>query len=190
MFKDLRIKKRLTISFIIVSIIASISGIVGGVAMFYIAGEYDYALQNYGFSQGDIGKALVTFADSRSATKTVIAYTDADIIETAFKTHGEKRTACQAYMETVKQTITSPKEEELYNAALSSMEKYWKLDDELLELGNTTDVQRSAEAQARAAAELNIFYDEAYKSLSELMNLNVSIGNEMQGSLAVLRNIL
>lgn len=190
MFKNFRIKKRLTVSFIIISVIASISGIVGGVAMFYIAGQYDYALQNYGFSQGDVGKALTTFAETRSATRAVIGYTDDKLIKDVMDIHNQKKADCQQYMEAIKDTLTTDKEVATYESALIAMEKFWKIDEEILELGNTSDVQRSAQAQARTSTELTPAYDEAYSYLAELMSLNVNTGNEMQKSLAVLRNIL
>lgn len=190
MFKKYRIKKRLTVSFIMVAVIASIAAIVGAIAMFYIANRYDYALQNYGFSQGDIGKVMVTFADAQSSTRAVIGYTDADIIEDAKSTHDTKKTNCQEYMEAVKGTLTAPAEISAYESASAAMEKYWKLDEQILELGNTTDAKLSAEAQARAAEELNPLYDEAYSYLAELMALNVSTGNELKSTLATLRVVL
>lgn len=190
MFKNMRIKKRLTVSFIMIALVASIAGIVGSIAMFYIANRYDYALQNYGFSQGDIGKVLVTYADARSATRAVISYTDEGVITTALKDHDSKKTSCQGYMETIKSTLTAPAEEQAYASAETAMNKYWTLDAEILKLGNTTDAVKSAEAQARAAAELDPLYDEAYTYLSELMALNVNTGGKLQDTLATLRMVL
>lgn len=190
MFKKYRIKKRLTISFIMVSVIASIAGIVGGVAMFYIANQYDYALVNYGFSQGDVGKAMITFADAHSATRAVIGYTDSEIIAEALETHNTKKTDCEAYMETIKGTLTAPAEVAAYEAALKAMNSYWEIEEQVLEMGNTSDAQRSAQAQDMAAESLLPLYDETYTYMSELMTLNVSTGNELQDSLDTLRMVL
>lgn len=190
MFKKFRIKKRLTISFIMIAVIASVAAIVGAFAMYYVANEYDYALQNYGFSQGDIGKAMVTFADSNSATRAVIGYTDADIIAEALSTHDEKKLECQNYMKDIESTLTAPAETDAYNAANKAMESYWKLDAQILELGNTTDAEKSREAQLMAANQLQPIYDEIYGYMSELMNLNVTTGNGLQSSLATLRMVL
>ncbi|MDD2971817.1 MAG: methyl-accepting chemotaxis protein [Lachnospiraceae bacterium] len=188
--RKMRIKERLTKAFIIISIIASISGVVGCIAMNYIASRYNYALTNYGFSQGDIGKAMVTFADARSATRAIVGYTDADIIAKIVKTHDEKAKDCKAYMDTVKGTLTTDAERDAYNKALSLMEEYWSKEDDIIELGNTIDVERSAEAQSRLANELSPIYDEVYANLAELMNVNVSTGNKLQNSLAILRVVL
>lgn len=190
MFKKYRIKKRLTISFIMVAVIASVAAIVGAFAMYYVANEYDYALRNYGFSQGDIGKAMVSFADSNSATRAVIGYTDADIIAEALSEHDENKLNCQNYMKSIDSTLTAPAETDAYNAANKAMESYWKLDAQILELGNTTDAEKSREAQLMAANQLQPIYDEIYGYMSELMNLNVTTGNGLQSSLATLRMVL
>lgn len=190
MFKKYRIKKRLTISFIMVAVIASVAAIVGAFAMYYVANEYDYALRNYGFSQGDIGKAMVSFADSNSATRAVIGYTDADIIAEALSEHDENKLNCQNYMKSIESTLTAPAETDAYNAANKAMESYWKLDAQILELGNTTDAEKSREAQLMAANQLQPIYDEIYGYMSELMNLNVTTGNGLQSSLATLRMVL
>ncbi|MDD2971116.1 MAG: HAMP domain-containing methyl-accepting chemotaxis protein [Lachnospiraceae bacterium] len=188
--KNLRIKERLVRAFITIAIIASISGVVGCVAMNYIASRYSYALTNYGFSQGDIGKVLVTFADARSATRAIVGYTDADIIAGLVETHAEKVKACKEYMTAVGKTLTSPAEEEAYEGAMSDMEKYWALDEEIMEEGNTTDEAASKNAQQRLYDELSPVYDEVYAHLEELMATNVTIGNELESTLGTLRVVL
>lgn len=190
MLKKFRIKKRLTMSFVVVALIASIAGVVGAIAMFYMASQYDYALKNYGFSQGDVGKAMVTFADAQSYTRAVIGYTDANIIATALENHDKKKADCQAYMENIKGTLTADAEVAAYEGASSAMEKFWQVDAEVIALGNTTDAAQSAEAQTKAANELTPLYDQTYEYMSELMALNVNTGNALQDSLDTMRMVL
>lgn len=190
MFKKFRIKQRLTISFIMVAVIASIAAIVGVAATAYVANQYSYALVNYGFSQGDVGKTMVTFADAHSASRAVIGYLDSDIMADSLKTHDEKKESCQNYMEALKKTLTSPEEIEVYNAADSAMKQYWELEAQILELGNSTEEERSRQAQMIAANELLPIYEETYAELAELMNLNVTTGNNLQNRLTSLQMIL
>lgn len=187
MFNNLRIKQRLVKAFIMVAAIASVAGIVGAVAMFYIANRYNYALTNYGFSQGDIGKAMVTFADARSATRAVIGYTDEAIIEKALAEHETKKANCLGYMSDMAKTLTSESETASYEEASKAMEEFWKVDEEVLALGNTTDEEKSKEAQAIAAAKMDPLYDSAYAALADLMSANVTVGNELQTSLTIIR---
>ena len=61
-----RLRQRISSAILIVAILVSFSGILGGAAMLVMGVQYNHALTNYGFSQGDIGKMMITFADTRS----------------------------------------------------------------------------------------------------------------------------
>lgn len=63
---DLKIREKLSKSYMQVIFIASISAIVGIGALLIMTRMYNNALTNYGFSQGDIGKAMTVFAGARS----------------------------------------------------------------------------------------------------------------------------
>lgn len=51
-----RLKERISSAIVMVALIVSISGVVGAVSGIVVNNRYNYALKNYGFSQGDIGK--------------------------------------------------------------------------------------------------------------------------------------
>ncbi len=107
MFKDLKINERLKKGFTMVALIASIAGAVGAVMMVVIMMQYKSALTNYGFSQGDIDKAMIVFADARSATRGVIGYNDDALTEQLIATHDEKKAKFEDYWRTVEETIVS-----------------------------------------------------------------------------------
>lgn len=178
-FEKMRIKKRLTTGFVMVSLITAVSALVAIIAMVVIANRYSYALTNYGFAQGDIGKAMVVFADARSSTRAVISYTDSDIINEAMTTHDEKMANFNEYMTTIESTLTAEDEEAAYEAAMNSAKQYIQIDNQVLALGNTTDSAQSAQAQTMAAEQLDPLYNEVYSNLSNLMTLNVDTGNEL-----------
>lgn len=69
MFKNLKIQKRLTKSFMIIAVIGALASVTGIVSTAMVATGYSRALTKYGFAQGDIGKAMVVLADARSATR-------------------------------------------------------------------------------------------------------------------------
>ena len=77
--------------------------------------RYQHALTNYGFSQGDIGKAMTVFTDVRSATRGIIGYNDPDLVDGLITTHDEKKQAFLEYWEVVGETVVSSKEKELYD---------------------------------------------------------------------------
>lgn len=178
-FKKMRIKKRLTVGFIMVSAITAIAAVVGVIAMIVIANRYSYALTNYGFSQGDIGKAMTVFADSRSATRAIIGYTDSNVISSAVTAHDEAIDKLETYMDAIKSTLTSPEETATYEAAEAELEKYWNIESTVIAMGNTTDSEKSQQAQMMAASQLDPLYENVYADLTQLMTLNVDTGNEL-----------
>ena len=83
MHKKLNIAERLNRSYKVICIVMGITALIGLVAMIAMSSAYSNAMVNYGFSQGDIGKAMVKFADTRSATRAAIGYYEPTAIENA-----------------------------------------------------------------------------------------------------------
>lgn len=141
-FNNMKIKKKITNGFVLVVSIVSIAAIVACIAMIFMVGKYKYALTNYGFSQGDIGKALVTFADTRSATRATIGYNDDALITATRKQHDEKKQNFLNYMKEMESRLTSDEEKKLYQAATDELEEFWKIDEKVLTTGATKDAEK------------------------------------------------
>ncbi len=60
------IEKKLTVSIFRVCTITAAAAVLGVIALIVISARFSYALHNFGFAQGDIGKAMFEFADIRS----------------------------------------------------------------------------------------------------------------------------
>lgn len=71
MYKNLKIQERLKKCFTVVTLLASIAGVIGAIMMLIISTQYKHALTNYGFSQGDIGKAMILFLQMRDQQRAV-----------------------------------------------------------------------------------------------------------------------
>lgn len=72
MFKNLDIAKKLIISFIIVTVVASCSGIIAVVLMKNFETEYSSAIENEGAGQGNMGLALTDLTDSRRCMRDMV----------------------------------------------------------------------------------------------------------------------
>ena len=125
MFENLKIRQRLKKAFAIIVVISSIAGVLGALAMIVTMNRYQHALTNYGFSQGDIGKAMTVFTDVRSATRGIIGYNDPDLVDGLITTHDEKKQAFLEYWEVVGETVVSSKEKELYDQVNEQIQQYW-----------------------------------------------------------------
>ena len=89
--KQQGIKKRLTKGFAKVAVIGAVASIIGIGALLIAATQYEKALNRYGFTQGDIGKAMTAFSESRSALRAVVGYDDEAVIEKQTALHDQKK---------------------------------------------------------------------------------------------------
>lgn len=190
MFNRLRIKKRLMSAFIIAVCITALGAIAGAGALVIVDSRYSSALANYGFSQGDIGKALVALADVRSSTRAVAGYIDEKVVSDALQEHDDQKAQFEEYFAKIRNTLTTDEEETQYDEISGDMEEYWKVDAEILELGSTTDESQSKEAQQMAVEQMDPIYNEVYTELMALLNVNIDQGNALSGTLTTLSGIL
>lgn len=186
MLKKMKINKRLTVSFIMVSAIVSVAAVLGCIACAVLSSQYANVLRDFGFAQGDMGKAMTVFADARSATRAVIGYSETEAVESAISVYDTKKAAFQEYMDTMKQNLTTKEEEDCFAEIAEHLEKYWEMNAQIIELGQTEDEGMGLRAQQLATTQLDPLYEDIYGDMATLMNLKVDEGNAKE---AVLRNM-
>ena len=187
---ELKIRERLSKSYLQVIFIASISAIVGIIALLVMTRMYNNALTNYGFSQGDIGKAMTVFADARSNLRGAIGYDDEGIIKELKEDYYVKQDSFNTYLTEVEKSMVTKAGRDAYNQILADLDGYWELSDELIELGAATDEASRKEAQDRATKELKPMYETVYNDLKNLMNVYVQKGDQLEAFLAVMEIIV
>ncbi len=182
---ELKIREKLSKSYLQVIFIASISAIVGIIALLVITRTYNNALNNYGFSQGDIGKAMTAFSGARSEVRAAVGYTDEDIISDAKDTYYTRKDSFQQYLDDIESSMVTQAGKDAYNQIVKDLDGYWDLSDQLIEEGSTTDQEISKKVQRREADELGPAYQVVYNDLKNLMNVNVQKGDQIESVLAV-----
>lgn len=181
-----RLKSRISYVVVMVALFVSISGVIGAGAEIVIANRYNYALTNYGFSQGDIGKMMITFADTRSNLRAAIGYQDINIIQSCADAYEEKKASCLEYTKEVGKTTTSAEEKKLYQQIESGLTEYFEICDAVIEKGqNDQDIDARHEAQQQAKTEIAPKYEELYQSMVKLMNANTEQGDHLEKVLSV-----
>lgn len=184
------IEKKLTGSFFKVAAIAATAAIVGLIALIVISNRYSYALTNFGFAQGDIGKALFEFADARSSLRAAIGYDNADAIANVVKQHEEGKVRFDSYFAQVEKTIVSEDGRKTYDEIKAELDAYWELDAEIMALGATTDRALCVQAQELALSELAGKYNSIYSKLESLLNVKVDEGNDLSTMLTIIAGVL
>ena len=189
--KQQGIKKRLTKGFTKVAVIGAVAAIIGIGALLIAAAQYEKALNRYGFTQGDIGKAMTAFSESRSALRAVVGYDDEAVIEKQTALHDQKKEAFETYMDELSRTLKFSEGREAYNAVLTELDGYWELDARILELATSDDADGYLEAQELDTTDLTAQYEQIYAKFVELMNLCVQKGDRAEADLrAMERNML
>ncbi|WP_275442905.1 HAMP domain-containing methyl-accepting chemotaxis protein [Petralouisia muris] len=173
------IEKRLTKSFTKVSAITVVVALLGLIAVLMVSNRYSYALQNYGFAQGDIGMAMFEFADVRSSLRAAIGYDDPDAIAAVVEQHGKSKAAFEENFALIENTIVSDDGRKTYDEIKAELETYWELDQKIMDIGATTDRELCRQAQELALGELADSYSSIYSKLENLLNVKVTEGKRL-----------
>ena len=191
MGSNLRIEARLKKAFRRVLLIASVAAVAGVIALLVVNTQYSRALTNYGFSQGDIGKAMVSFTGTKAYLQAAIGYVDEKDVNDAVASHDDmKAKFVDTYWPAVSNTLTTKSEQEAYAALDAELQTYWSVEATVLDKGSTSDATASQEAQKMYIDQLEPIYNDVYTQLLDIMNVNVNQGNSLHSSLTVLCWIL
>ena len=185
-----RIKERLVRGFVIASGIPAAVAAVALVVMIIVAMRYSNALKVYGFAQGDVGKAMTYFAESRSTMRGVIGYDDEAVIESLKVSHTESIENFTSSFEALEKAMVSEENKKMYADISSKLPAYWALDSEIITQGGVTDREQCAIAQARAINELAPLYEDINDDLIEIMDIKVDRGNNTSAILTVVCIVL
>ena len=181
--KQQRIKEQLTRGFVKVAIIGAVAAIMGIGALLLAAAQYEKALNRYGFTQGDIGKAMTAFSESRSALRAIVGYDDEAVIEKQIALHDQKKAAFETYIEELDRSIKFAEGRDAYNQVLQELEGYWDLDAQVLELATSDDEDGYLQAEQLDTEELTTQYERIYAVFVDLMDLCVQKGDQAEADL-------
>lgn len=179
MFKNMNIAKKLIISFVAVLIISSISGFVGLFLMNRLDAEYGEALVANGFIQGDIGNYNAYINKGGALVRDIITLSDPEDIRTAQAEFEETKVLTQTSLDKARASLQTPEEFAILEKIDAAAPKYQEARNRAIEVSKTNKDEA-----------MRIFQDEARPYLLEcvnggqsLMNLNVTMGNEVSGKL-------
>ena len=147
MLKKGNIEKRLVRAFFNVTSITALAAVIAFIAILFISARYNYALHNFGFAQGDIGKAMFEFADLRSSLRAAIGYDNQEAIDAVVSQHDELKTSFKESFATVKDTIVSEDGRQTYEEIEAELEAYMELDAQIMAIGATTDRELCNQSQ-------------------------------------------
>lgn len=155
-----------------------------------MSSQYEHAMSSYGFSQGDIGKAMVTFSEARSSLRAVISYKSTTEINSEKKEYQTKKQLFDTYLSEVEKSMVTKEGKESYANIVSKLDDYWNMSDSILKIASTSDPAACENAQKQEYEVLGPKYDELYNDMKELMDLNVNMGDDLEDILFVIKIVL
>ncbi len=184
------IRKRLNKGFSLITIVCCIALVLCDIAIFAMSSQYEHAMSSYGFSQGDIGKAMVTFSEARSSLRAVISYKSTTEINSEKKEYQTKKQLFDTYLSEVEKSMVTKEGKESYANIVSKLDDYWNMSDSILKIASTSDPAACENAQKQEYEVLGPKYDELYNDMKELMDLNVNMGDDLEDILFVINIVL
>lgn len=185
-----RIKERLVRGFVVASGVPALVAAVALIALIVVAVIYSGALRDYGFAQGDVGKAMTYFAEARSTLRGCIGYDDEAAIESMRTSHEESIESFTASFADLEKSMVSEANKKVYSEISSKLPAYWELDREIIALGATTDRALCEQAQAMAMSDLMPLYDEINNELIAIMDIKVDRGDAVSVRMTIVCVIL
>ncbi|MFQ8647314.1 MAG: methyl-accepting chemotaxis protein [Lachnospira sp.] len=184
------IRKRLSKGFLLITRVCCIALVLCDIAIFAMSSLYEHGMSNYGFSQGDIGKAMVTFSEARSSLRAVISYKSTTEINSEKKEYQTKKQLFDTFLSEVEKSMVTKEGKESYANIVSKFDDYWNMSDSILKVASTSDPAACENAQKQEHEVLGPKYDELYNDMKELMDLNVKMGDDLKDVLFVIKIVL
>ena len=179
--RNMKIGKLLIVTFLIVTIISSIGGIVAVFVMNSTNNNYVNALDNYGFAEGDVGRLSSEYNNNRAIIRDVIFYTDKAKIDSAAEKLQQSTANMNKNLAEVKKVIVNDKELSVYNTIKENLDKYDDICNRVVSLAKEN---KNAEARTLLEGEGAVVLDKVSSAMEELLNLKTTTGVELRKNLS------
>lgn len=185
MFKKLKLKRKMVFFFILVMLVSSASGAIANSSLRKTDEQYSYALQYYGFAQGDIGKAMIIMAENQRLLRDIVNFSKPENVQEAKKEFYENRKKYDTYAHDVEKSLVIEEAKVIYKEIQTDLEAYRKEQDMFIELqANATTEEELTEIRQRMKDELDPLYKNFYNAYKKLMDLKVSGGDQLSNDLS------
>lgn len=188
--KRMNLDKKLRTIVVMIIIVCSIPGIVASFQLVSNTRTATNNLEDYGFSQGDMGNALVYITISRVKIGDVLSQSnDADVLEAT-----DNLTATFESYENaakiVEDGLIDSKEKEIFEEIATNYEDYKDSTLTLVNLAQGASPLRMQSYRAQMLSDLDPKYQEVYNCYTELIDIRTSKGDTVAKNAATMGMIL
>ena len=179
--RNISVKKRMTISFGIVTGLSSIAAIVAIVMLFVVNIRYSNALKLNGFIQGDIGHYTTYLNEERMLIRDIISLSDAKQIEEKKAQLAEADEKIAYYFQTMYDKLENDEEMAIVQSMITDLENYHAIRKEVIALdegGKAVDAFLLLHEEAAPLA------DKIVSEAEQLLAMNVEMGHKVSSKLS------
>ena len=185
--KDMKVKKRLIVSFVGTVAMASVAAVLSLILLFVLDSKYSTALVDNGFIQGDLGEYNAYLNKSGAFVRDVIMLDDEAEIASAKESLAESDAKVEYYLKEFEEKLENDEERALTALINEKYPQYIQLRDEAIALGEQGKDEEALEKFRKEAVPLLV---EVMDASDELLAMNVEMGNGVSASLSVFSKIM
>lgn len=184
--KNMSIKKKLISSFTLISIIGGIASGIGLGLLQKTSSDYNYALKNYGFSQGDIGKLCIEIQTSNSLVRDMLLLKDPASLRKSELELNKCLSAIDSNLATVEKSISSEEEKSIFTSITQNLSNYQSIRSRVLLFGIAERVDEGVEILNSEGAPL---MNSITSDTEKLLQLKIDTCNTLANKLRILRTV-
>ncbi len=177
--RNIRIRQKLMGAFILVAIVASLSGIVCILATWNVNTRYHSTLENYGFAQGDIGKAALALTRLNGEARNSVNSLDTQRHNASVENYQSYRQEILTHLQTIESLMQTQEEQQLISQIRQELDDYLVVVDDVVERGGSLDPTQISALQKEMEEELQPRFEALYKEFSDLMDSKATVGHAM-----------
>lgn len=177
--KDVKIRRKLAITFFCIALVASFAGVIGLGMMMRIDKRYSNALENYGFVQGDIGGAMLMLAEERGIVRDLVGLEPGADTSSLKQELASVRTQYDSYISEMSDDLISAQEQELFDEIQREFSEFQSEGDSYIQRGYSATKTQKNELLSEMATDHDPLYNELLSDYQELMNIKVNDGDAL-----------
>ncbi len=170
MVKKMHIKKKLIIAFLLVTLMATLSGFVGLACTRYVDSTYSFALNNFGTPLGDLGYGAVSFTATRRILHDMINSSDPNAIAQLEGELNENFTNTAKYINRVEPTLNTQASKDAFDEWKVNLKEYQSAVTQYAEQAKTVTGSGMEALFKQCQEEVDPLYEKAYANLSTIMD--------------------
>ena len=179
---NMNIRAKLIISFLVVTILTAIPTVVSLNRLRSTDDNYGEILHNYGFLQGDIGRAMLELTISNTLVHDIGAFEDEADLNNAIKERDEALKLYDEYIGIVKNTLVNDEDMAQFDKAIAATDKFFETSEEIIDFSANNDSSISTnyeEIERMLINDLKPKYDAAYAEWDILLANMVTDGDKV-----------